>query len=129
MKSEEWYGLRQDLVSTLRQEGNVSAIGGRWIALLRSAMCWKPSLAINIEPLTGLFLFEISLNERWETRPQFSLRAVARNRSFRLANSFIRVKASSLVTVARRGRSTLIAFEVFRFFMDSFCTRRRNCQR
>src|SRR6266481_3974126 len=54
------------------------------------------------------------------------VRAVARNRSFRFANSFIRFKAAFSETVARRGRSTLISFAVF--FMASFCIHRRICQ-
>src|SRR5262247_2428464 len=69
------------------------------------------------------------MQEGLEGRPQLLLvRAVARNRSFRLANSFIRFKASFSEIAARRGRSTLISFEVFNFFMPLFCIHLRISQ-
>jgi len=55
-------------------------------------------------------------------------RAVTRNRSFRLANSFIRLNTSSLEIVARGAHSALICFEVLDFFIAPFCKRHCGCQ-
>ena len=66
---------------------------------------------------------DTQIKEGQVDKPQLLFaRAVARNGSFRLGNSFIRSIASSRETVARGGRSILICFEVFDFFMASFCT-------
>ena len=73
--------------------------------------------------------FDVLTKEGQADKPQLLFaRAVARNCSFRFGNSFIRFSASSREITTRRGRSILISFEVFNFFMTSFCMQVFVCQ-
>jgi hypothetical protein len=75
----------------------------------------------------------VGCGKRRPEGPEYGLqllpvRAVARNRSFRFENSFMRFKPSFSDTVTRGGRWTLISLLALSFFMKLFSYTSKICQ-